>query len=1538
MGKLGYQAITLTDLTETLPISLILQSNYSQNIQVKKDGNYVPNFETGEELIITPLLQQGSKKLNVPVGDGTGTNPFIWYQVGETDSNGEINYYYGSGNNTEFIYVDEKGCLHYKKNLSENLNIEAYIDEYQSKEFGVEYERISANVLNILFMDEGSNQYTFTIDSIKDYFSEEQRENIILTASLWKNNELVSSGFSYSWKKLSDSSYSASGKQISVSRAEINASEMYTCVATKDDLQFIANKIIRDFTDNYHGQIIANDNLILTPEKTTLELTHQIWHANEEINKLNGERFTYQWSVLHPAENTSGNFNNATEKVLSININDENFKNLPKKDFTIACESSIKEENIVKTKVLSFIDIKYSPISYQVNLTPKTIFVPVKSDGSPMNDGFSQTVKFQLLNSETKEILTYLPENSSQPSLLETINGTALNFTQTENKWEFIGDFTINFGKDPSDFWTNTESHSKTYRISYKYLNQTFTEEFEVVKIFSGSDGEDGISISNIQEYYARSTSNSIEPTSWTTTVPTLTSTYKYLWNYEVITFTNGTFQESDKRVLGAYGDSGKDGITYYTWVKYADSPTTGMSDNPEGKKYIGLAYNKISSSESTNYNDYSWSLIKGEDGSDGINGIDGKDGKNYYTWIKYADDIYGRNMTNDPAGKFYIGIAYNKETSIESSVASDYAWSLFRGSDGINGENGQDGVGIKTITNYYLASSLPSGVTVSTSGWTPTIQSVSSSKKYLWNYEEIVFTDNTSISTTPCIIGNYASDGAQGPSGYVVDLSNSFHTFSGGEAMAELGQKEAFCEVSAYQGTTECQITEIKIKTDTAATYQSLYSSSASNFEINISNINLFAKANKDGNKIKITFMAGKTGYFLSEIEPILLQITVYDGLKSLTFIKTFNYTINYNSKTYYLDFIGNDGTSCNTIFYSDIEGTYNPSSFTVKAYSRNSATGAASEYTNGKIVYSFDGKTWTLLNNNQIKDYFNLNKIYIRLYSAAATSLNISNLDNFKEYLLDQEEIPILADMLGMEFGGENLIKWSKTLPIESYKWSKTSGDANLTISQDGDFAVMNLYSNDGTKTWRSFCSPKINLLSEYIGKSFVFSCMVKVNSDVTLDGVSFVVGGYIDSGISTARNCYKIFGTLNQTNVGSMNTKETWATNKWIKIYKIFELEELDSTDNNTLVPTPLENCRYFNILFYLNNNGNVQIKQPKLELGNVPSAWSASPYDIDFSNVSGTNLLSYGSSYRIDVYSGENNGYVDIPIGNFDAIGDYTFSWKDVVNNYKNSSLTNFYIELYQTEDGEVKTLKYSNSYPLGEPNSFTKTIDFSEGLLRIHAKSSSTAVLNENEHLIFYCLKAERGNIATPYVLDSSQIANIVNIIENQNQTIGEQQIKIETIEGITYVTPSELEVYVKEQTGGYVTTDSLRGEIEAVTNDFITGNPSDDKYNSVAGYFQQIQRSVKIVTSAEQDPNAPYIQIGTNIGDQTAPEVMNFYTRITDNRLSFYENNQEIAYLSGESLMINKAQFLNSFIIGNSNSGELKVSITETGIGFLWED
>ncbi len=147
----------------------------------------------------------------------------------------------------------------------------------------------------------------------------------------------------------------------------------------------------------------------------------------------------------------------------------------------------------------------------------------------------------------------------------------------------------------------------------------------------------------------------------------------------------------------GVDGAAGNDAVTQYTWIKYADTPTSGMSDSPEGKTYMGIAYNRSTAVESTAYSDYSWSLIKGTDGIDGANG---ENGETYYTWVKYADDAQGNGISDLPDGKYYIGLAYNKKTPKESSSAADYTWSLFRGSDGVDGANGKDGAPGKDGTN----------------------------------------------------------------------------------------------------------------------------------------------------------------------------------------------------------------------------------------------------------------------------------------------------------------------------------------------------------------------------------------------------------------------------------------------------------------------------------------------------------------------------------------------------------------------------------------------------------------------------------------------------------------------------------------------------------------------------------------------------------------------------------------------------------------------------------------------------------------------
>lgn len=214
-------------------------------------------------------------------------------------------------------------------------------------------------------------------------------------------------------------------------------------------------------------------------------------------------------------------------------------------------------------------------------------------------------------------------------------------------------------------------------------------------------------------------------------------------------------------------GEPGKDGTTYYTWFKFADDEYgNGMSSSPDGKEYLGIAYNKETPVMSNNPEDYQWARITGE----GVPGKPGDDGKTYYTWVRYADDASGNGMSDSPNGKYYIGFAYNKEVPTESSNPTDYQWSKYKGDDG------QDGVGIESITKYYLASEKSTGITISSSGWSTTKQDMTDVKKYLWSYEVYAYTNGTSTKTTPIIIGVHGQNGADGDSGIIVSPTAPEH------------------------------------------------------------------------------------------------------------------------------------------------------------------------------------------------------------------------------------------------------------------------------------------------------------------------------------------------------------------------------------------------------------------------------------------------------------------------------------------------------------------------------------------------------------------------------------------------------------------------------------------------------------------------------------------------------------------------------------------------------------------------------------------
>lgn len=181
----------------------------------------------------------------------------------------------------------------------------------------------------------------------------------------------------------------------------------------------------------------------------------------------------------------------------------------------------------------------------------------------------------------------------------------------------------------------------------------------------------------------------------------------------------------------------GQDGTTYYTWIMYADDQYgNGISNNPTGKEYIGFAYNKTTPTESTNKNEYTWSLIKG---TDGVPGRPGQDGITYYTWIKYSDYSNGNPCYDIPNNNTkYIGIATNKTTSYESSDYTQYNWSLFKGADGVPG---QDGVSVEEVVIEYAKNQYTT--TAPTTGWSTSMPSYQKGY-YLWYRTRIKYSNSS--------------------------------------------------------------------------------------------------------------------------------------------------------------------------------------------------------------------------------------------------------------------------------------------------------------------------------------------------------------------------------------------------------------------------------------------------------------------------------------------------------------------------------------------------------------------------------------------------------------------------------------------------------------------------------------------------------------------------------------------------------------------------------------------------------------------------
>lgn len=295
-----------------------------------------------------------------------------------------------------------------------------------------------------------------------------------------------------------------------------------------------------------------------------------------------------------------------------------------------------------------------------------------------------------------------------------------------------------------------------------------------------GDTGSTGNGIKSITEHYAVSTSNSTVPTSWSSTVPTMTESNKYLWNYETITYTNGTTVDTTKRVIGVYGNKG----------------ATGATGSQGYSLVANVVRDAFTESRWTTYgtinHEETWSSTSGIRNGCRIGDMFAIVGT--ATDTKNAHVAYYRSNT---ASGDLKGLCISHTIIPRGATGAT-------GSKGDKGDTGASGKGVKSTAVTYQASS--SGTTIPTGVWSATPPATSADKPYFWTRTIITYTDNTTstaynVGSTPegIVVGgrNLATNTNKGTTGWIWSMQTGGYS------------KESVSET----GVNTCKLTRDSVK-----------------------------------------------------------------------------------------------------------------------------------------------------------------------------------------------------------------------------------------------------------------------------------------------------------------------------------------------------------------------------------------------------------------------------------------------------------------------------------------------------------------------------------------------------------------------------------------------------------------------------------------------------------------------------------------------------------------------------------------------------
>lgn len=149
-------------------------------------------------------------------------------------------------------------------------------------------------------------------------------------------------------------------------------------------------------------------------------------------------------------------------------------------------------------------------------------------------------------------------ENGSNSGFRARFRKTSGSGTVTVSKAKLeIGDTATDWSPAPEDqqFGTTPGKYLGTLVWDKPYPSPD-TADYT----WSEAQGRDGNGIVSMRRMFAVGVSPTVEPTGYSETAPQMTPDKRYLWAYDIITYTDGTSTQTKHAVIGVYGEAGKNG------------------------------------------------------------------------------------------------------------------------------------------------------------------------------------------------------------------------------------------------------------------------------------------------------------------------------------------------------------------------------------------------------------------------------------------------------------------------------------------------------------------------------------------------------------------------------------------------------------------------------------------------------------------------------------------------------------------------------------------------------------------------------------------------------------------------------------------------------------------------------------------------------------------------------------------------------------------------------------------------------------------